>query len=46
MLRGCVAASGIGNIAQVEGRMDSSKFQLILEGNVTQSVMSLNLKRD
>jgi len=38
MLWGCIAASGTGNISQVEGRMDSSKFQQILKANVTPSV--------
>ena len=41
MLWGCVAASGTGNIAQVDGRMDSTKYQQIL----TQSVKKPKLKR-
>uniref|UniRef100_A0A8C5DSB5 Transposase n=1 Tax=Gouania willdenowi TaxID=441366 RepID=A0A8C5DSB5_GOUWI len=45
MLWGCVAASGIGNIARVEGRMDSIKYQQILEANITASVKKLKLKR-
>lgn len=31
---GCVAASVTGNIVEVKGRMDSTKYQLILEANV------------
>ena len=34
MLRGCVAAGGTINIVRVEGRMDSTKYQEILEVNV------------
>uniref|UniRef100_A0A3Q3KMZ5 Tc1-like transposase DDE domain-containing protein n=1 Tax=Monopterus albus TaxID=43700 RepID=A0A3Q3KMZ5_MONAL len=45
MLWGCVAASGTGNIARVEGRMDSTKYQQILEANITPSVKKLKLKR-
>ena len=45
MLWGCVAASGTGNIAWVEGRMDSTKYQQILEANITPSVKKLKLKR-
>lgn len=44
MLRGCVAASGTGNTAQVDGRMDSGKYQQILDANVTHSVKKLKLK--
>ena len=43
--RRCVAASGTDNTAQVFGRMDSIKYQQILEANVTQSVKKLKLKR-
>lgn len=45
MLWGCVAASGTGNIVRVEGRMDSTKYQQILEANVLKSVRTLKLKR-
>ncbi|MDG2555407.1 hypothetical protein P7M41_25770 [Vibrio parahaemolyticus] len=45
MLWACVAASGTGNISQVEGRMDSVKFQQILEANITPSVKQLKIKR-
>ena len=34
MLWGCVAAGGTGNIVRVEGRMDSTKYQDILEANI------------
>ena len=33
MLCGCVAAGGTENIVQAEGRMDSTKYQEILEAN-------------
>ena len=42
---GWVAAGGIGNIVPVEGRMESNKYQEILEANVPRSVQTLNLKR-
>lgn len=45
MLWGCIAASGTGNISRVEGKMDSIKFQQILEGNLMPSVKKLKLKR-
>ena len=45
MLWACVAASGTGNISLVEGRMDSIKYQKILEGNITPSVKKLKMKR-
>ena len=45
MLWGYIAASGTGDISRVEGRMDSIKFQQILEANVTPSVKKLKLKR-
>ena len=34
MLWGCVAAGGTGNIVQLERRMDSTKYQEIVEANV------------
>lgn len=34
MLQGCVAARGAGNTAQVQGRMDSTKCQQILEAKI------------
>ena len=37
MLWGCVAAGGTGNIVGVEERMDSSKYQEILEANIQKS---------
>ena len=37
MFWGCVAAGGTGNIVRVEGRMDSTKYQEILEANEGQS---------
>lgn len=45
MLWGCVAGSGTGNIARVEGRMDSTKSQQILKANITPSIKKLKLKR-
>ena len=39
------AAGGTGNIVPVEGRMDSTKYQEILEANVQRSVHILKLKR-
>jgi len=45
MLWGCVAASSTGNIAQVEGRMDSTKYQQILEANIIPFVKKLQLKK-
>lgn len=38
MLRAFVAASGTQNNSLVEGRMDSIKFQQILEADITPSV--------
>lgn len=40
MLCGCIA--GTGNISQLEERMDSIKFQRILEANITPSVKKKN----
>lgn len=45
MLWGCVEASGSRNITQVDGKMDSSKYQQILEANVPRSVKKPQLKR-
>ena len=39
-----VAASVTGNIAQIEGRMGCTKYQQILEVDLTQSVKKLKLK--
>ena len=39
-----LAAGGTGNIVQVEGRMDFTKYEEILEANVQRSVQTLNLK--
>ena len=44
MLWSCVAARGIGNIALVEGKIDSSKYQHILEANITTST-KIKVKR-
>lgn len=46
MLWGCVLAISTGNITQVDGRMDSSKYQEILEAKVAVAVKILKLKRD
>lgn len=45
MLWGCVAASGAGNIARVEGRMDSTEEQQILEVKVRLYAKKPKLKR-
>ena len=34
MLRACVVAGGTGTIVQVDGRLDSTKYQESLEANV------------
>ena len=44
MLWGCVADEGKGNIVRVEGRMDSTEYQEILEANVQRLVQTLKLK--
>ncbi|XP_063793867.1 uncharacterized protein LOC134949303 isoform X1 [Pseudophryne corroboree] len=46
MLWGCIAASVTGNISRVEGKMDSIRFQQILDANLMPSVKKLKLKRD
>lgn len=46
MLWGCAVAGGTENIAQIDGRIDSSKDQQILEANVTWSLKKVKLKRD
>lgn len=43
---GCVASCGTGNITEVDGRMESSKYHQILEAYVTESIKKLTLKRD
>ncbi|KAG2468920.1 TCB1 transposase, partial [Polypterus senegalus] len=45
MLWGCVASAGTGNLVKVEGRMDSTQYQQILETNVQESVTKLKLRR-
>ena len=45
MIWGCVAASGTGNTAWVDGRMDFNKCQQMLEAYVTQSDKKLKLMR-
>ncbi|KAG2469162.1 TCB1 transposase, partial [Polypterus senegalus] len=45
MLWGCVASSGTGNLAKVEGRMDSTQYQQILETTVQESVTKLKLRQ-
>ena len=37
------AASGTGNISLIEGRLDSIKYQQILEANITPSVKKLKM---
>lgn len=43
MLCGCVASAGIDHLVTVEGYMDSSQYQQILENNVQESVTKLKL---
>lgn len=45
MLWGCVASAGTGNLVKIEGRMDSTQYQQILENNVQESVTKLKLRR-
>ena len=45
ILWGIVAASVIGNTVWIEGRMNSSKYQQILDPDVLQSVKRVKLKR-
>ena len=45
VLWGCVAAGVTGNIVRVAGRMDSTKYEEILDPNVQRSVQTLRLKR-
>ena len=45
MLWGCVASAGTGNLVKVEGCMDSTQYQQILENNVQESVTKLKLRR-
>lgn len=44
MLWGCVAASGAGNIAWIEGRMDSTEDQQILDANVKKMKLKKTLQ--
>ena len=41
---GCVGAGSTGNIVRVKDRMDSTKYQEILEANIQRSVQILKLK--
>ena len=45
MLWGFVANAGTGNLFKVEGPMDSTQYQQILENNVQESVTKLKLRR-
>ena len=45
MLWGCVASTGTGNLVKVEGHMNSSQYQQILDKNVQESVTKLKLCR-
>ena len=45
MLWGHVAAGGTGNIAQLEGKIDSNKYWEIFQAIVGRSVQTLKLKR-
>ena len=46
MLWGCVASAGTGNLVKIEGHMDSTQYQQILENNVQESVTKLKLRED
>ena len=45
MLWGCMANTGTGNLVKVEGHMNSSQYQQILDKNVQESVTKLKLRR-
>lgn len=45
MLWGCFASTGTGNLQRINGIMDSTKYQEILEKNVMPSVKKLKLGR-
>lgn len=45
MLWGCVAGAGTGNLVKVEVCMDSTKYQLVLENNVPESVTKSKLRQ-
>lgn len=45
LLCGCAAASGNGNITQLEAIKDSAKYQQILDTNLLQSVKKPKVKR-
>ncbi len=45
MVWGCVAASGSGRLAKIDGNMNSALYQKILKENVRPSVCDLKLKR-
>lgn len=44
VLRACVVANGLGNLSRLDGRMDSVKFQQILEANIAPSVKKKSWK--
>ena len=46
MLWGCVASTGTADLVKVEGHMNSSQYQQILDKNVQESVTKLKLRRD
>jgi len=46
MVWGCFAASGPGRLEIVEGKMDSTSYQKILDDNVRPSVRQLKLRRN
>ena len=45
MLWGSVASTGTGNLVKVDGHMNSSQYQQILDKNVQESVTKLKLRR-
>ena len=45
MLWGCVASTGNGNLVKVEGHMNSSQYQHILDKNVQELVTKLKLRQ-
>ena len=44
MFCGCVAASGTGKITQVDGGMDSGKYQQVMYEKITQQVQIMNMQ--
>ena len=43
---GCMGASGVGNLAIIEGILDKYKYMQILKDNLMRSVKKLGLERN